>query len=120
MVPFFPLTDLAAHEQEFLAWLAVHPRVKHPEIGKFLPFISRHLLDQRPFAVDDFIVTQNQNEVFLKGIDQKESDVSLVITPEYRVERHVFEKVVHPTHVPFEPESEAAEIGRAGNAGPGG
>src|SRR6476659_4159896 len=37
-----------------------------------------------------------------------------------RVERHVMEEVVHPAHVPFESEAEAAKIGRSRHAGPGG
>src|SRR5690348_4694746 len=37
-----------------------------------------------------------------------------------RVLRHVDEKVVHPAHVPFQPEAEAAEVGGARYAGPRG
>ncbi len=72
------------------------------------------------FAVHDFIVAQHQNEMFLERVEQRERDVAVMKPPVNRIERHVFEKVVHPTHVPFESEAEAAEIGRARNAGPGG
>src|SRR5271154_4210408 len=44
VVPFFPLSDLASHEQELFAWVRVHPGVKHAEVGKFLPWITRHLI----------------------------------------------------------------------------
>jgi hypothetical protein len=33
VVPFFPLTDFASHEQQLFAGVRVHPRVKHAEVG---------------------------------------------------------------------------------------
>ena len=38
----------------------------------------------------------------------------------HRVVGHVVERVVHPAHVPLQSETEAAGIGRQGDAGPGG
>src|SRR5919201_2020434 len=43
VVPFVPLTEFATHEEQFLAGLAAHPGVEHPQVGKLLPFVSRHL-----------------------------------------------------------------------------
>src|SRR6266702_7197335 len=36
-----------------------------------------------------------------------------------RVVRKIFQSVVHPAHVPFETEAQPAEIGGAGDGGPG-
>ena len=33
--------------------------------------------------------------------------------------RHVFERVMHPAHVPFESESQAAQVGRLRDTAPG-
>jgi hypothetical protein len=43
VVPFVPLTEFAAHEEQLFAGMPVHPREKHSEIGKLLPFVTRHL-----------------------------------------------------------------------------
>ena len=66
-----------------------------------------------------FIVAQDEDEVFLERIHQRERDVVVVVAPENRIERHVMEEVVHPPHVPFEAEPEPAEMRRARHARPG-
>ena len=68
----------------------------------------------------DFIVAKHQNEIFLKRVDQREGDVAVMKATINRIETHVLEEVVHPTHVPFETESEPAEISRPRHAWPGG
>ena len=120
VVPFAPLAEFTAHEEQFFAGMAVHPRVKHSQVGELLPFVARHLRQQRTFAVHHFIVAQHQNEMFGESVEQRERDVAVMKTAIDRIETHVFKKVVHPTHVPFEPEPESAEIRRSRNAGPGG
>src|SRR6266480_3782879 len=120
VIPFAPLAEFAAHEEQFLAGMAVHPRVKHSQVGELLPFVARHLRQQRTFAVHYYIVAQYQNEMFGERVEQRERDVAVMKTAKDRIETHVFKKVVHPTHVPFEPEPESAEINRSRNARPGG
>src|SRR6266536_106668 len=120
VVPFVPLAKLAAHEEQFFARLSVHPCVKHSEVGKLLPFITRHFCNERAFAMHYLIVTQHQNEVLLKCVEQREGDVAVVKPPEDRIETHVLEEVMHPAHVPFETEAEAAQISRTRHARPGG
>ncbi len=44
----------------------------------------------------------------------------MVVLPVDRLVLHVAERVVHPTHVPLQAEAQPAEIGRLGNAIPGG
>src|ERR1700736_1398640 len=112
VVPFMPLAELAPHEKQLLAGMAIHPRVKHSKIGKFLPFVARHLRQERALAVHDFIVTEHENEMFLKRVKQRKRDVAVMKTPINRIERHVFQEIVHPAHVPFESKTESAEISR--------
>src|SRR5207249_7472182 len=102
VVPFVALAEFAAHKEQFFAGMPVHPRQKHPEIGELLPFVAGHLRKKRAFAINDFIVAEHENEIFLKSVEQRESDVAVMKAAINRVEAHVFEEVVHPTHVPFE------------------
>src|SRR5262252_9475299 len=113
MIPFPPLPEFAAHEQKLLAWLAIHPGVEQPQIRELLPFVARHLGQERAFAIDDFIMAQYEDEIFVKRIEQEERDVAVMIPAKNRIEAHVFQKIVHPTHVPLKPEAQPAEIGRA-------
>src|SRR5580700_3571297 len=120
VVPLLDLPEFAAHEEEFFSGMSIHPREEHSEIGKFLPFVARHLHEERAFAVHDFIVTEHQNKMFLKSVKQRERDVAVMKPAVNRIEAHVLQKVVHPTHVPFEAEPESAEISRPGYSRPRG
>ena len=119
VVPFAALTEFAAHEKQLLARMPVHPGEKHPQIRELLPFIARHLIEKRTLAVDDLVVAEHENEMLRERVHEREGDAVVMEAAKDRIERHVMKEVVHPTHVPFEAESEAAEIGRLSNAGPG-
>src|SRR6266567_171480 len=119
MIPFAPLAKFAAHKEKFLAGMPEHPSIKHTQIGELLPDIPRHFGKQRTFPMDNFIVTQHQNEMLLKSVEEREGNVSLMKPPENRIELHVSEEVVHPAHVPFKAEPKSAEIGWSRNTGPG-
>ena len=51
--------------------------------------------------------------MLVKSVDEREGDPALMIAAVDGIFLHVIEEVVHPTHVPFEAEAEATEIGRA-------
>src|SRR5947207_6258529 len=120
MVPLAPLPEFAAHKEKLFPRMPEHPRIKHPQIGEFLPDIPRHFGKQRTFSMDNFIVTQHQNEMLLKSVEKREGNISLMEPPENRIELHIGEEVMHPAHVPFKAEPKSAEISRARNTGPGG
>ena len=105
VIPFLPLSEFTAHEQEFLAGIGIHPGVKHPQVGEFLPGVTWHFVDQRSFAVNDFVMAEHEDKMFLERIEQGEGDVALMIFPVNWLPAHVHEEVVHPAHVPFEPKS---------------
>src|ERR1700730_2404237 len=86
VIPLAPLPKLTAHKKQLLARMTIHPCVKHPEIRELLPFIARHFVDERTFAVHDLIVAQDENEMLLKRIDQRESDVVVMEPAEDRIE----------------------------------
>src|SRR3981081_3064627 len=113
VIPLAALPEFATHEEQLLARMPVHPRVKHPQIRELLPFVARHLIQERALAVHDLVVAKHENEMLLERIHERERDVVVMEAPEDRIERHVMEEVVHPAHVPFEPEAEAAEIRRS-------
>src|SRR3954470_21369151 len=120
VVPFVPLPEFAAHEQQLLARMPVHPGVEHPEVRKLLPLLARHFADHRLLSVNDLVVAQHEHEVLLKRVDQGKRDVSVVKPAVDRIERHVLKEVVHPTHVPFESKTKTAKIRRPRYSRPGG
>src|SRR6185369_9737557 len=106
MIPLDPLPELAAHEQKLLARMPAHVAVQRSKVCKLLPDVSRHLVQQRSLAVDDFIVRERQDEVLTECVHQAESQFALMILSIKRISLEVLERVVHPAHVPFEIKAE--------------
>ena len=68
----------------------------------------------------DFIVRKRQDEILVVMIQHREREIVLVIFAVDGFVAEIVQRVVHPTHVPFEGETEAAEIGRARDLRPRG
>ena len=119
-IPFSPLAEFHPHEDRLLAGVGPHVGEQRPGVGVLLPVISRHLVQEMALPVHHFIVAQGQHEVLGVGVPDREGDVVLVELAEPRVQLEVIEHVVHPTHVPFEVESEAAAVRGLRHHRPGG
>src|SRR5260221_13044777 len=63
---------------------------------------------------------KRQHEIFGEGVNEREGDFVVLVFAVNGIGRKIFEGVVHPAHVPFETEAEAAEIDGTGNAWPSG
>src|SRR6266545_695395 len=118
MAPFVFLAELAAHEQELLAGMAEHEAVISAQIGKALPLIARHAAENRTLAVHDLVMGERQDEVLEERVMQTEKDLAVVMLAVDRVFADVFERVVHPSHVPLVAESEPAPLHRPRDHGP--
>src|SRR4030042_449870 len=119
MVPFPPLPNLSAHEEQLLPGLSVHISEKQSEVGKLLPQVARHLAQQRAFAVNNLIMRKRHYKVLSESIEHAESQLVVVILPVYGVLGYVQQSVMHPAHVPFGAESQAPYISGTGAHRPG-
>ena len=108
VVPFAPLRKFVAHKQQLFAREGEHPAVVGAQVGKLLPRVPRHAVENGFLAVHHFIVRQRQHEVFGVVVEQPESELIVVILTINRVELHVVERVVHPAEVPLVPEAQSA------------
>ncbi len=120
MLPFAPLAKLAAHKQQLFPRMSPHKTVKSPQRGKLLPVIAGDLLQQGALAMHHFVVTQRQNKLLGIGIDEGKSQLPVVIAAMYRLLGEIIQGVVHPAHIPFEAEPQAAGSDIPANAIPGG
>ena len=119
LIPLDKLAELAAHEQQFLARMGRGEPQESPQPGELLPVIARHLVQQRLFAVDHFVMRQRQDEIFRVYVHHRKRHQIVAPRPEQRVLLGVAEHVVHPAHVPLVVESQTAFMGGTGHAGPG-
>ena len=108
--PFDELRKFVAHEAELLARMRHHEAVERAQILEFCVVFAGHLVDERALAVHDLVVRQRQDEILGVGIGHREGQVVVAALAPERVERHILQHVVHPAHVPFEEEAEAAVV----------
>src|SRR5260370_402117 len=117
--PFVALGDFLAHEEELFAGMSVLISVEKTEVGELLPHIAGHFVEKGVFAVDDFVVREGKKEIFGEGVEKGERELVVLVLAMNGVAGKVVEGVVHPAHVPFEAEAEAAQIIGARDGGPG-
>src|SRR5262245_2330093 len=120
VMPLAALPALAAHEKELLAGVRPHVRIERAQGGKLLPIVAGHLGEERPLAVHDLVVRERQHEVLRPRVHEAEGQLVVVILAVHRIEAHVVEDVVHPSHIPLEPEAKPAEVRRTRDQRPRG
>ena len=103
-----PLAEFAAHKEQFFAWMAPLIAVEEAQVGEFAPGVAGHFVEEALFEVHDFIVGEGEHEFFAEGVHKGEGECAVVVAAIDGVHSEVFEAVVHPAHVPFEIEAQAA------------
>ena len=60
----------------------------------------------------DLVMAERQDEILAVGVGHRERQRVVAALAVERVERHIFQHVVHPAHVPLVEEAEAAVVAR--------
>ena len=120
VIPFAPLAEFPAHEEELLAGLGEHQPVERAKVREFLPALSRHFPEQGTLAVHHLVVGERQHEVLVIGIEYPEREQIVVKFAVDGVFFHVFERIVHPAHVPLHAETQTPRIHGSRDHRPGG
>ena len=120
MVPLPPLAKLPAHEEEFFAGLGIHIAQQESEVGVLLPIVAGHFAEQRPLAIDDLIMRQGQDEIFVEGVEEAKRQRIMVELTMDGIVVHVLQHIVHPAHIPFQPKPETTDRRRPRHHRPGG
>ena len=100
--------------------------MRHPiaeeatQARKLLRVFAGHFFNQRPLAVNNFVVAERQDKILREGIHEREGNFVVIPLAINRVEAHVVEHVVHPTHVPLVIETHAAHVDGLGDERPRG
>ena len=108
--PFNELREFISHEAELLAGMRHHEAVKRAQILELCVVFAGHLVDERALSVHDLVVRQRQDKVLGIGVGHREGQVVVAALAPERVERHILQHIVHPAHIPFEEEAEAAVV----------
>ena len=91
----------------------IHTTVSYTHLDVYkrqIVLVAGHLADQRSLAVNDLIVRKRQHKVFLERVQHAEGELAVMILAVNGILLEVLERVVHPSHVPFHAEAQAAEI----------
>ena len=121
VIPLSPLAKFATHEQQLLAGVSVHVAIKQAQIAEFVFQIkSRHFAEQRSLSVHDLVMGKGQDKIFSEGVDQSKGQVVVMKFAMDGIFGKVDQDIIHPAHVPFQAESQPAEVDRTRNGRPGG
>ena len=104
------LAEILSHKQELFAGMADHKGIAGLEVGKFVLRESGHFIDHGTLKVYDLIVGQRQDIVFAGEICQAEGHLVMVVFPEIGILFHIFQKIMHPSHIPFEGKAQSAVL----------
>src|SRR5258708_16579041 len=110
VIPFAPLAKRAAHEESLFARSRPHVTEQRAQVGELLPSIAGHLVEQRAFAVNDLVVRKRQHEVFVPRVHQSKRQIAVMKSAVDRSVAEVVERIVHPSHVPLEAQTNTTPI----------
>ena len=77
------------------------------EIGIFVKAFSRHLIQHGAFQMNDFIMRKNKDIVLRICILHGKCHHMMCIFPEIRIQLHILCKIMHPSHIPLQAESQS-------------
>src|SRR4051794_41263892 len=112
MAPFLFLTELIAHEEQFLAGVPEHEAVIGTHVGESLPVVPGHSAKDRTLAVHNFVMRERKDEVFEERVVQPKQNLTMAMAPIDRILADVVEGIVHPPHVPLVAKAKPASIDR--------
>lgn len=98
---FVGLFKFIVYEQQLCVWVGKYIVVQQLQVGKVLLFIVWYVVYDGAFIVYDFIMGKWQYEVFVKGIDQVESNFFVVVLLVYRIVFEIVEGVVYLVYYLF-------------------
>src|SRR5215510_14018219 len=119
VVPLPPLAKLSAHKEKFFAGLGIHIAQQESEVGVLLPIVPWHFAEECPLAIDNFIVRQGQDKIFVEGVEEAKSERIMVELTIERILAHVVQHIMHPAHIPFQSEPETTDRRRPRHQRPG-
>src|SRR3970040_1393594 len=100
--------------------MAILVSEQQAQIGEFLPVVAGHFPEEGTLAVYHLIVGERQNKVFVKCVPDAEGKLIMMIFAVDGIERKIFQRVVHPAHVPLQAKAQSAEVSRPRYHWPGG
>src|SRR5438034_3316546 len=80
------------------------------EIGKPLPQVTWHFVNQRSLDMYDFIMRQREHKVFRVSVHKRKGNIVMVVASMNWIKMDIFKHIMHPTHIPFEGKAQATHI----------
>ena len=119
LAPLLILAEVLSHKQQFLSRMADHIGIACLQVLELVLSKTRHLIDHRAFQMDNLVMRKDQDKVLAVSVSNREGHLIMVIFSEIRIQFHVLQEVMHPSHIPFQAEAQAAVLGISGNQRPG-
>ena len=118
LTPFTQLSKFLSHKQKFFAWMEQHKCIRSFQITNLFFRIAWHLINHRTFQMYDFIMRDDKDIFFTVCISHRKCHLIVIVLTEIWIQFHVFKKIIHPSHIPFQRESKSSIFSFSGNLWP--
>src|SRR2546421_2261093 len=100
--------------------MSPHITVERAQVCEFLPLVAGHLVHERALHVYDLIMREGKDKVLAPRVQQTKRQSVVHTAAKQGISLKVFQRVMHPAHVPLEVETQSARINRMTDRRPGG
>ena len=101
LTPLPVLTDVLRHKEQLLAGMSEHICVPGLQIFKFFLILARHLADHGTLQMHNLVMREHQDIILAECIGHGECHLVVIKLAEIRIQLHVLQKIMHPSHVPL-------------------
>ena len=81
--------------------MAKHKQVPALQIPESVFTDTRHFFDHGALQMNHLIMRENKNKLLTCGITHAKGHLIVIVLTEIRIQFHIIEEIMHPTHIPF-------------------
>ena len=91
-----------------------HEGISNHQVAVFINAKSRHFVQHGTFQMNHLIVRKYQNVFLTVVIAHGKCHLVVIIFTEIRIQFHVIQEIMHPSHIPFVSKIQTAIFGFSG------
>ena len=114
LTPLPELSKILSHKQKFLTRMSEHEGIASLQVLEFIIQFAWHFFQHGALQMYYLIVGKNQNILLTVCISHGKCHLIMIKFTEIRIQLHIFQEIVHPSHIPFQGESQAVIFCLAG------
>ena len=108
LTPLPQLPEILSHKQQLLTRMSHHKCISDFQVFEFVLQFTWHLTEHGAFQMNHLIMRKHQHIFLTVSICNGKGHLVVIILAEIRIQLHIFQEIIHPSHVPFQGKSKTA------------